>query len=57
VFGWPGLGQLEYRAIRTDDHQVSMAALLVIAAVTLLGSLLADVVHAAVDPRVRTALV
>jgi peptide/nickel transport system permease protein len=56
VFGWPGLGQLEYTAIRTGDNQVAMAALLLIATVTLLGSLLADLVHAAVDPRVRHAL-
>jgi peptide/nickel transport system permease protein len=53
VFGWPGLGQLEYNAIREQDHQVAMATLLLIAAVTVLGSLLADLVHAAVDPRAR----
>jgi peptide/nickel transport system permease protein len=53
VFGWPGLGQLEYNAIREADYAVAMATLLVIAVVTLLGSLLADVVHAAMDPRVR----
>jgi peptide/nickel transport system permease protein len=53
VFGWPGLGQLEYNAIREGDHYVAMAALLLIAAVTLLGSLLADLAHAAIDPRIR----
>jgi peptide/nickel transport system permease protein len=53
VFGWPGLGQLEYHAIREQDHNVALAALLVIAVVTLAGSLLADLVHAALDPRVR----
>lgn len=56
VFGWPGLGQLECAAIRDGDYNVAMAALLVIAVVTLLGSLLADFVHAALDPRVRQQL-
>src|SRR5262249_44072843 len=56
VFGWPGLGQLEYHAVREADYHVAMAALLLIAAVTLLGSLLADLVHAAVDPRVRRGM-
>jgi len=53
VFGWPGLGQLEYDAIRKQDYNLAMATLLLIAVVTLLGSLLADVAHAALDPRVR----
>src|SRR5262249_3786890 len=53
VFGWPGLGVLEYNAIREQDYAVAMAALLLIAAATLLGSLLADLVHAVLDPRVR----
>ena len=57
VFGWPGLGLLEYNAVREADANVSMAALLLIAGVTLLGSLLADLLHAAVDPRVRQGLV
>jgi peptide/nickel transport system permease protein len=53
VFGWPGLGQLEYDAVRTGDYNMAMATLLLIAAVTLLGSLLADLLHAALDPRAR----
>jgi len=53
VFGWPGLGQLEYEAIRKQDYNLAMATLLLIAVATLLGSLLADVAHAALDPRVR----
>ncbi len=53
MFGWPGLGQLEYTAIREGDYQVAMAAFMIIAVVTLLGSLLADVIHALMDPRVR----
>lgn len=56
VFGWPGLGLLEYSAIRDQDYNVAMSALLLIAAITLLGSLLADFLNALVDPRIRSAL-
>lgn len=56
VFGWPGLGRLEYDAVREQDYNVAMAALLLIAAATLAGSFLADVTHAALDPRVRHAV-
>src|SRR5207253_7883647 len=38
VFGWPGLGQLEYNAVREQDYDVALAALMVIAAATLFGS-------------------
>jgi len=56
VFAWPGLGQLEYSAVRDQDYNVAMPALMLIAAATLAGGLLADVLHAAVDPRVRHRL-
>lgn len=55
VFGWPGLGQLEYEAIRRQDHHVAMATLLLVAAFTLVGSIVADLAHALLDPRVRHA--
>ena len=44
---WPGLGLLEYEAVRKQDHNLAMAALLLIAVVTLAGSFLADLAHAA----------
>jgi peptide/nickel transport system permease protein len=56
VFGWPGLGQLEYNAVREQDHSVAMAALLLVAAATLFGSLLADLAHAWLDPRIRSGI-
>jgi peptide/nickel transport system permease protein len=56
VFGWPGIGQLEYNAIRAQDANLAMAALLVIATAALLASVAVDLVHAALDPRVRQAV-
>jgi peptide/nickel transport system permease protein len=53
VFSWPGIGKLLYeRALQTDYSTVlgvtTFAALLVVA-----GNLLADVLYAVLDPRIR----
>jgi peptide/nickel transport system permease protein len=53
VFSWPGIGKLLYeRAVATDYSTVlgitTFAAILVV-----LGNLLADVLYAALDPRIR----
>ena len=53
LFQWPGVGRLTYTALLERDYPVLMALNLLFAALTLLGSLLADVGYAAVDPRVR----
>ncbi len=55
VFSWPGIGKLLYeRALQTDYSTVlgitTFAALLVV-----LGNLLADVLYALLDPRIRYA--
>jgi len=55
VFSWPGIGRLLYeRALQTDYTTVlgitTFAALLVVA-----GNLLADVLYALLDPRIRYA--
>ena len=53
LFQWPGLGRLTYTALLERDYPVLMALNLLFAGLTLLGSLLADVGYAVVDPRVR----
>lgn len=55
IFNWPGLGQLFFNAIREQDYPVIMALTLIFSLLTLLGQLLADVLYAIVDPRVRIA--
>jgi len=50
---WPGIGRLTYTALLERDYPVLVALNLLFAALTLLGSLLADVGYAVVDPRVR----
>ena len=51
VFAWPGLGRLQYDAILQNDSYVAVVVFLLSAATVLLGSLLADVLVALVDPR------
>jgi len=53
VFSWPGMGLLFLSALGTRDYPVLMAILMVGAFVVILGNLLADIVVAFVDPRVK----
>ncbi len=54
VFAWPGLGTLVIRSAQSSDAPVLMVVVLLVACVTLTVSLLADLLYAVVDPRVRT---
>jgi peptide/nickel transport system permease protein len=55
VFGIPGLGQLFYDAAFARDVPVIMALTLLSGAATLTGVVLADLLYAVADPRVRRA--
>ncbi len=56
VFSWPGMGRLTYSAILARDYPVILGATLLAAILVVAGSLLADLGHAAVDPRVRQGI-
>ncbi len=53
IFAWPGMGRLLYKSVINQDHMVAMIAFLVLAALTMLCNLLADLLYAVVDPRIR----
>ena len=53
IFSWPGMGSLFITSINGRDYFVIMGLLLVTAVITLFANLLADVVYAIVDPRIR----
>jgi len=55
VFSWPGMGLLFVNALGTRDYPVLMAILMVGALVVVLGNLVADVVTALIDPRIKLA--
>jgi peptide/nickel transport system permease protein len=52
VFAWPGVGSLFTEALGRRDYAVLMALLMVSSTAVVLFNLLADVLHAWLDPRV-----
>lgn len=55
VFTWPGMGRLFLDSLGYSDYPVVMGLLMFSAILVILGSLIADVVLAIVDPRIRLA--
>ena len=55
LFQIPGIGYTAYQAMVGGDIPFSMFYLTFLAALTLLGTLIADVLYAVVDPRVRVS--
>jgi ABC-type dipeptide/oligopeptide/nickel transport system permease component len=53
IFDWPGVGLLAIDAIRARDYPIVQGTVLLIAFVFALVNVLADVLYAAADPRVR----
>jgi peptide/nickel transport system permease protein len=53
IFTWPGMGRLFFESINTRDYPVIMGLTLIFSLLTLMGQLLADVLYAVVDPRVK----
>jgi peptide/nickel transport system permease protein len=53
VFNYPGMGLLFWNAALTRDYPVLLGVTLVVGIATVLGSLLADILYAFADPRVR----
>jgi ABC-type dipeptide/oligopeptide/nickel transport systems, permease components len=53
IFAYPGIGRLGYQAVLERDYPLLVALNFITAALVLLGNLLADVLYAVVDPRVR----
>ncbi len=53
IFAWPGLGRLGYEAILSRDYPVVIALNFIAAGLTVLGTLLSDVLYMLVDPRIR----
>lgn len=56
IFGWPGLGRLVLEAIAERDFPVLQAYLLAMGVVYVLVNLVADLLAAALDPRLRASL-
>ena len=53
VFNYPGMGFLFWQSAQQTDYPVLLGVVLVVGVATVVGSLLADVAYAVLDPRVR----
>lgn len=55
IFSWPGLGRLTFEAILSRDYPLVLATTAFTAVIVLACNLVADILHALADPRVRYA--
>lgn len=53
VFAWPGIGQLAVTAVMQFDYPLIMGITMFSALLVVVGNLLADVLYAVFDPRIR----
>lgn len=53
VFSWPGMGRLLYDGISARDYPLVLGGSFLFAALVIVGNLLADLLYAVVDPRIR----
>ena len=53
VFAWPGMGRLVVEAIAARDHSLVTASVIMGSVLVTLGNLLADLLYAVADPRLR----
>lgn len=53
VFNYPGMGYLFFTEAQTRDYPVLLGITLITAVATVIGSLLADITYAIMDPRVK----
>jgi peptide/nickel transport system permease protein len=53
IFAWPGMGRLYIDAAAKTDYPVLMALLMINTLLIVLSNLLADIVYAYLDPRIK----
>lgn len=53
IFSWPGMGRLFYDSAELRDYGVLMAVIMITSTLIVLSNLLADVIYALLDPRIR----
>ncbi len=53
IFSWPGLGKALVEAVLNHDYPLAQAAFLLLAILVLFANLLADILYAYLDPRIK----
>ena len=55
IFSWPGMGLIFLQAINVSDIPLAVGALSITGVLALIGHLVADILYAVLDPRIRIA--
>jgi len=53
IFSWPGMGRLYLLALGDNDYPVAMAIFFILAVLTVIATLIRDILYTVVDPRIR----
>lgn len=53
VFAWPGMGRLYYEALNRSDWNIALAFIFITAVLTVIATLLGDILYTVVDPRIK----
>ncbi len=53
IFNWPGMGKVALDGIFQRDYPLLLGFLMLLALLTVIANILADVLYGAADPRVR----
>jgi peptide/nickel transport system permease protein len=53
IFAWPGMGRLFYAAAERRDYGLLMAIIMITSALIILANIVADLLYALLDPRIR----
>jgi peptide/nickel transport system permease protein len=53
IFNWPGMGRLYFTALGQYDYPVAMSILFITAILTVIATLLRDILYTIADPRIR----
>ncbi len=53
VFAWPGMGRLYVDALNRSDWPIALAFIFITAVLTVIATLLGDILYTVVDPRIK----
>ena len=55
VFAWPGMGRLYFEALGRSDWNIALAFIFITAVLTVIATLIGDILYTVVDPRIKYA--
>lgn len=53
IFAWPGMGRLYWDALLRSDYPIALAVIFITGVLTVIATLLGDILYTIVDPRIK----